>query len=153
MSSAFILKELTKDNIKEVFKFDINDENIAGALLNKEILCSIGLKYALIYNYDSVVSDNIENTEINGENIIEARFFSEDKEIRISNEDGSFCGTVFKEVNNQNVIKEEYILYPRAREYKDKMLFPSKLKVKKYFNYDEDGQAYISYVKPCEFIF
>ncbi len=148
-----VLRELNLRNVNEVFNCKFSDDEFTiENLLDKKILQYLGFKDTIIYNYDSVASDNIENVDIQLDNIMEAIFFSENREMRIFSEEGKFRGSIFKEdnVEESDFIEDEYILYKRNSNMKK---YPKKLKVKKYIDYDEDKQAYISYVKPCKFIY
>ena len=144
----YYLNRLSKENLKEVFGYEFEDFSIENNL-NKEILLKLGLVDGIIYNYDSVMSKNISELEIDYENIIEARFFNENIEIRIFNDEGNLTGTIFNERQDCNPIISKFLLYPRYGEGK----YAKELEVKKYINYDEDNQAYISYVKPSKLIF
>ncbi|MBU5293802.1 hypothetical protein KQH90_07115 [Anaerosalibacter bizertensis] len=151
MDSGYIIKKLNWRNINEMFNSNFNDEFSIDKILNKDVLQDLGFKDTIIYNYDCVVSDSIENVNIQLENIIEARFFSDDIEMRIFNDEGNFSGVLFKEnnIDESEFIEEDYILYKRMPSMKKG---PQRLKIRKYIDYDEDKQAYIKYVKPCKFI-
>lgn len=143
----YVLKKMDSESLKEIFEYkgsiDINK------LLNKDFLKSLELEEAIIYCYDEIITDKVENLSLDIDNILEARIFNEAMELRIWRDEGELKGTVFKEINEISTpIEEEYILYPRKKEYS----YPGKLIVKKYIDYDEDGQAYISYVKPSKLI-
>ena len=165
-------------------------------LFDTNTLAGLKMEYAIIYNYDSVVTDNITNIQLDPDNIIEAIFFNEYREIRIYRNDNEFKGTVFidlkdmpKEDSKDDLIeaelikdkhsefekeeytepiKEIYLLYNRNSNKDDideesdenegrgsgtSERYAKKLVVNKYIDYDEDNQAYISYVKPCKLIF
>lgn len=143
----YILKEIGPDSLKEVFGYDKPLD--IGQLLDRDILKALGLEAAIIYCYDEIISDKVENLNLDMDNIIEARIFNEDKELRIWRDEKDLKGSIFKEVNEISPpIEEEYILYPR----KDQGYNPTSLIVKKYLDYDPDGQAYIGYVKPAKLI-
>lgn len=144
----YYLNELSKESLKEVFEYEFEDFSIENNF-NKEILLKLGLVDGIIYNYDSVSSKNISELEIDYENIIEARFFNENIEIRIFNDEGNLTGTIFYEEQDCNPIISNFLLYPRYGESK----YAKELEVKKYISYDEDNQAYISYVRPSKLIF
>ncbi|MCY6485463.1 hypothetical protein OW763_14105 [Clostridium aestuarii] len=151
MESMYKLMELNSRNLKEVFDFVCDDNQCIDKLLDKDVLIRLGFKYGIIYNFDSVITDKIQNIKIDKENIIEVRFFSYENEIRIFNNEGIYSGTIFYQNEDKDFFTEEYYLYPRE---KNKKKYPHKLEVKKYVNYDDtDKQAYISYVKPCSFEF
>lgn len=148
---TYNLKTLSKENLYELTGYKFEDKFDIRKLLDAVSIEKMGFKYAIIYNYDSVVSSTIAGLVLDPENIIEARFFNESSEIRIFNDEGSFNGTIFSELENSDPICQKVILYPR---YKEKAGYASKLEVKKYLAYDEeDSQAYISYVKPSKLDF
>lgn len=149
MSNDYVIKALNFENLKNFFGYDFKSDFIIESDLDKETLLNLHLNDCIIYNYDSVVSDKISNASIDYENIIEARFFNDISEIRVFNDNERLNGTIFIENNNPEYIESEFILYPRTNNLK----YPSKLLVKKYIKYDNDGQAYVSYVKPCRFVF
>lgn len=143
----YILKELDPTSLKEIFGYEGPID--IPRLLDKELLKSLGLDSAIIYCYDEIITDKVGNLDLDVDNIMEARIFNENKELRIWRDEEVLRGSVFKEANEVTTpIEEEYILYPR----KEKGFNPSKLVVKKYIDYDQDGQAYVSYVKPSKLI-
>lgn len=117
-------------------------------LLKRESLIEMGMKYALVYNFDRVDSEKIEDIEIEIDNITEARFFNEDREIRIFRDEDGLRGTIFSE-NGAPYMEKTSILYPRYGE----KIYADKMDLKKYIDYDEDNQAYIRYIKPSKFYF
>ncbi|SNX52843.1 hypothetical protein [Thermoanaerobacterium sp. RBIITD] len=153
MNNSYRLKKLDINSLKEIFKFDFDGEFTLKNNLNKETLINLGLIDCIIYNYDSVLSDKISNVDIDYDNLIEARFFNSSAEIRLFTDDDKLKGTIFIEedsVGKNEYIESVFILYPR---YGEKEVYAEKLRVRKYISYDDDNQAYISYVKPCELIF
>jgi len=150
MQTEYLLKELSKENIENLLGVEI-DCSLRDLISNPELLKKIGLEFAIVYNYDSVLSDRIENLKIDCDSIIEGRFFNEVAEIRVFLDGENLNGNIFVENEKcEKKIEMEFLLYPRNGE---KTGYAEKLKVKKYFYYDEDGQAFISYVKPCRLIF
>lgn len=145
----YTLKTINKNNLKEILGYEVENELEIIELLNKDILKSIGLESAIIYCYDEIITDKVEDLELDLDNITEARVFNETSEIRIWRDDDLIKGSIFKEtITTNNPIEEQFILYPR----KQKGYNPETLVVKKYIDYDGDGQAYISYVKPSKLI-
>lgn len=144
MTEAYCLEQITEEKLSLLGCKDIED------LLNIEVLKKLGFEYGIVYNYDSVVSSRIENIRIDKENIIEGRFFNEKHEIRIFCDEGIYSGNIFDEKDDCDSIVQEFFLYPR---YGESIGYAEKLKIKKYIDYDkDDGQAFISYVKPSELI-
>jgi len=155
MMSSNNLVEINAENICKVFRIDFEDSEFSiKNIANKEFLKKLLLKQAILYYYDSVVSDYIDNIDIDLDNMIEGRFFNEDTEIRIFNDDDGLKGSIFSEkllnADGENeYFDERYILYNRNR-LKN---YATHLKVRKYISYDEDKQAYIYYTKPCKLEF
>ncbi len=152
MINNYYLKKLNKKNLKEVFDYDWEDFSIEKILDNNR-LKDLGLIYCIIYNYDSVITEYISNADIDYKNIIEARFFNEENEIRVFNDEGKITGTIFKELEVSKSRTDTYFLYPRYGEKNNDKMYANKLVVKKYIDYDDDSQAYIGYVKPSKLIF
>lgn len=141
----YFLGEINSENLEKIFAYegDANTNN----LLNKDILKKLNLQYGIIYCYDRIITDHIDNLNLDLENIIEAIIFNEIAELKVWRDEDILKGCIFKELGSTPFIEEEYILYPRKTGGAD----PQKLRVKKYIDYDCDGQAYISYVKPFSF--
>ncbi|MBE6083153.1 MAG: hypothetical protein E7205_10770 [Tissierellaceae bacterium] len=152
MINNYYLKKLNKKNLKEAFDYDWEDFSIEKILDNNR-LKNLGLIYCIIYNYDSVITEYISNADIDYKNIIEARFFNEENEIRVFNDEGKITGTIFKELEVSKSRTDTYFLYPRYGEKNNDKMYANKLVVKKYIDYDDDSQAYIGYVKPSKLIF
>ena len=127
---------LSADSINKFLDKKINSED---EILNKEVLKALGLKQAIIYNYDSVFCGDIGQAEIVIDNIMEARFFNEKMDLNIVN-NYKIEGCIAVSDDNDLVVKEDYEIY--TNEY-------DKLSVEKYIELDEDGQAYVKYLKPC----
>lgn len=127
----------------------LNIDNINGLLnskigmlediVDKTILTELGLKQAIVYNYDALLCGEIENLELNVENIMEARFFNDNVEINIRNDEG-LKGHIAIEKSNELILEDKYEIYHNDYD---------KVMVKKYLDLDEDGQAYVKYLKPC----
>lgn len=152
MNKEYFIKELTEKSLKEIFGYECKDFMIERDL-NKEVLIKSDLIYAIVYNYDSVITNYISEIELDYENMIEARFFNDDIEIRIFTDDDNIKGTIFKEDKNCKSIENNYILYPRYGEKSQRKRYAKELIIKKYIAYDDDNQAYINYVKPSKLIF
>lgn len=149
MSKGYILDKLTGENLSKVFRQElIDDFNLIDAL-DKGFLLDLGLNYGIIYNFDSVLSERIGDIVIDVDNIIEARFFNEDKEIRIFRNEDQIDGTIFVEKDNPDYLEKRVLLYPRDRSLE----YANKLDVRKYIDYDQDNQAYIRYTRPTKLHF
>lgn len=141
----YILKEINNDNLKEIFDYKWEENGNPLELINKDILKTLGLESMIIYCYDKIISDKVENLDVELDNILEARIFNETSELRLWKEDKEVKGSIFKEISD-NSIYEELLLYPRVGNENNL----KRLAVKKYIDYDNDGQAYISYIKPSK---
>lgn len=151
METDVTLKELTRENIKEIihnnninYNMDVDIKNI---LSDKKFYASLNIKYAIIYNFDSVKYGSIDKLNIDFNNIIEARFFNNNIEIVVRPEDNKINGNIFVDNGEKKLFIDEkyYLKNNNENTY-------NKLEVKKYIDFDEDGQAYIFYLKPCEFM-
>lgn len=118
-------------------------------MITIENIARARLRDAIVYNYDSVEADKTENIDLRIDNVIEARFFNQDSELRIFREEGTLSGIIFKELEGEEYLNETLILYPREKQRN----CPEKLEARKYLDYDGDKQAYVSYVKPSRLIF
>lgn len=101
----------------------------------------------IIYYFDSLEFGKGE-INIDKENVNEAFLFSEGKCLHIYREDG-VKGTLYVEEGMEEALCEEQLL--------KKGLLPenssfSKIIVKKYISYDEDGQAYVERTLPSKII-
>ena len=148
MDNKYKLEVLDKTSLLELFGYELLGEFDFKNILSKDKLMDMGLKYAIIYNFDKVISEKIEDMEISLDNIMEARFFNEEKEIRIFRDEDKLKGTIFLE-NSSPYIENMSLLYPRYREN----LYANKIDYKKYIDYDGDHQAYIRYIKPSKLYF
>ena len=101
-------------------------------------------------NYIIYYFDNLEfgkgQVELDTDNVNEAFFFKEGKCLHIYREDG-IKGIIYIEEPDNEFISEEQILEERILKEPLKALI-----VKKYIEYDDDGQAYISRTLPSKFI-
>ena len=151
MDSVYYL-ELNIDNVNEFItntniNYICNIEKI-DELINKEELLKLNFKQYIIYNYDSVEYGDLKDANVDLDNIMEARFFNENSEIVIRREEDKFVGNIVYDNDDENsYIIDEFLIYD-----KDNKSQYTKLKVKKYIDYDEDGQAYIKYVKPVKLV-
>ncbi|NLB78468.1 MAG: hypothetical protein GX796_06380 [Clostridiaceae bacterium] len=152
MADMFIPKVLCAESIKELFGYELGQDCFSvDKLLNCKFLRELGMDYGIVYHYDNVESDIIENIDMTVDNIIEARFFSEDREIRVFNDEEGLSGTVFKACENAEKFVEKYLLYPRGNK---RNRYADRLIVNKYISYDnEDNQAYVCYVAPAKLDF
>lgn len=106
-------------------------------------------KYYIVYYFDRLIfgEGDIE-AELDIENINEAFFFDEDKCMHIYREDG-LKGIKFLYESNDKILPPEEQIAKKGKEFNNL----KSLIVKKFINYDEDGQAYIERVFPAKLIF
>lgn len=131
-------------NLKDVFKQISLEEAV-----NKKKLLKEGFKYVLVYFYDKVLLDKLENIDLNIENIIECRMFNESKEIHIFKVNGKLKAVLFNDSkwNEEDKVLEEYLTIDSKKD-KNYRRYGQKIKVFQYIDYDDDDQAYISYTRP-----
>ncbi|HHV29774.1 MAG TPA: hypothetical protein GXX73_09320 [Clostridium sp.] len=99
----------------------------------------------IIYYFDSLKSGKGQ-VEIDTDNINEAFFFEEGKCLHIYREEG-IKGILYIEESDSEFIIEKQILEEKILKEPLRALI-----VKKYIEYDEDGQAYISRALPSMLI-
>lgn len=111
--------------------------------LDKGYLIEHQVKYALAYLLNEVKLLPIEEFEnVEKDLIIEARFFSENKEVHVFKNQGKLEAVLIEDGDREDCIKEKQILME---------VFGKGLIIKNYIEYDsEDNQAYISYSRPCD---
>lgn len=121
--------------------FKIIDKDVKQIIEELDTLKQEGIEFALVYQYESLTYSKIEDLKINWDNLIEARLFGENREIHIIKEQNCFSAVEVIDTAEENHLKTTYLLQKNSGF--------SKLQVKKYIDYDCDGQSYIQYVRPC----
>ncbi|MFX0548669.1 hypothetical protein ACOAKC_04970 [Hathewaya histolytica] len=153
--SLMILNEEALDKVSKENNISIKDfkhNDLISLVLDKEFLKALGIQYGIVYNYDSVEVENIDNLNFHKHNIMEARLFNEQLEICILREEKDFRGNMFIDKGEKKLcINEEYLIYDRNNKKSSHKKY-SKLKVNKYLALDYDRQAYIKYTKPCSLV-
>lgn len=149
MKNKYNLRLLDKSSLLDLLEYNVEDNFELEEIINIKILKELGFKYGIIYNFDSIVTERIEDLEIDIENIMEARFFNEKKELRILRDEDEIKGTIFVEKEDTKFIGKTVILYKRNEESN----YANHLRFKKYIDYDDDNQAYVRYTKPCKLYF
>lgn len=121
------------------------------------------------------MSEAVELSEFNGEanvydiiadnEIVEARYFNSEKELRIFKSNGEFRYCIIEDVNEglkaetalgtdimdskDYFTEEEYkIISKKSKNIKEKIKF-EKIKEKRYVFFDDDGQAYVKITRLC----
>lgn len=122
-------------------------ENLKLEEINKSLLDDLEIFQGIFYYYDRVeVKKHIDN--ISFENMIEARMFGKNNEIKVFKTSGKLKASLLKEEpqDKDNILKEEHLVIDnRFGDVK-------KVKIKKYISEDEDGQVYISYFRPYDLV-
>lgn len=115
--------------------------------INKSLLDDLKISQGIFYYYDRVeVKKKIDT--ISFKNIIEARMFGKNNEIKVFKVLGELNASILKEeVEDENNILEDkhLVIDNRFGDIKE-------VKIKKYISEDNDGQAYISYFRPYELV-
>ena len=125
-------------------KLEIKKDYFSGKYLVKE-----NFEFCIIYNYDKVEVGQSKEIIIEKENIIEAKFFNNDKELVIRRDaNNKFIAHLVIGKDDELIKNEERFLEEKFKKNKKY----SKLVVKKYFDLDEQSNAYVKYLKPCRFI-
>lgn len=115
--------------------------------LDLSFLKAEGYKWAIVYNFDEVKIGRLDELEIDGDILLQARIFNEDKELNIVREKHNLNLCFLEEDSDDECIEDSYLIIEnKFKNYKN-------INIKKYINYDDDGQAFISYVRPYGLIF
>lgn len=144
------LLRLDKDSLNKYFKLGLETFSLEEDL-TIDFLKSLSLDYGIIYEFNRVYTERIENLSLDLDNTREAIFFGETGEINLyRNEENEFKASLFiDDYDEEDIIEKKVLLYPRHGEksYAKEML------LRKYIRYTEDGQAYIYYTRPVKFYF
>ena len=98
-------------------------------------------EYALVYMLSEVILCKTEDLpELNLEQCLEARFFSEDKELHIFETEEGKKAVEVSDVDKEDIIIKKYEIAPKFCETGKKEV----LIVQQYLDYDEDGQAVVA---------
>lgn len=121
-------------------------EKIEGnKLQNKEFLNDLSLEYAIEYFIDRVKVGAF-NGEVKLEDLIEGRYFSGSKELRvIKGNSGFIANLVTHEDMDETIMVEHLVIDNKFGDIK-------KVQLKKYIDYDNDGQGFIKYTRPCKLV-
>lgn len=103
-------------------------------------------KYALLYMMSelrlcettALYEDGFDISEC-----LEARFFSEDKELHYFERNGGFCAVETVDDGESDTVISNYALDRRFQNC------GKLVRVMKYLDYDEDGQVYVSHTRLC----
>lgn len=123
------------DCIEKAIKY-INEKNSDNS--NK------GLPFAFIKYYSGVtLGEAPANINADGfkKELLEARFFSESEEIRILHINGEFLCSKRSDGENDEFVETKYNIASKNS--------GETITVKKYFRYDEDGQAFLTESRLC----
>ncbi len=94
------------------------------------------LPFALLRTFSAMSLGPTPETLPDTEEILEARFFSRDEEIRLFRDDGILKAVSLRETPDARVLKNEYEIGNQA--------LGKSLTVREILDFDEDGQAYIA---------
>ncbi len=98
-------------------------------------------EYALVYMLSEVILCKTEDLpKLNLKQCLEARFFSEDKELHIFETEEGKKAVEVSDKNNEDIIIKKYEIAPKFCEAGKKDV----LVVQQYLDYDEDGQAVVA---------
>lgn len=114
-------------------------------VLDKDFIDSLSLEYTLEYFYDKVVAKK-SFEKISIVNLIEGRYFNEKHELKIYKFNGEYRATLISDETNDEVLKVEHLVID------NKFEDISKIAIKKYIDYDDEGQAFIKCLRPFKFI-
>lgn len=157
MADKLILLPLSMESIKEYANYkgitiekEVNSiEEIIGS---KDNLLSLGLNFAIIYNYDSVHFGKLNDLDIELENMMEAKFFNREAELSFYRVDNDLKGNIVIDQGEDKLVKIEIYNVYQNKNYKELNLNNyNKFEVKKYIRFDEDRQGHFYYTKPCRF--
>ena len=94
------------------------------------------LPYALLRSYSSVTMGPNPGEELSIGELLEARFFSEEEEIRIFRRDRSLSAVVLRDEEGDTTLTETYRVENRR--------LGNEVTVRRYLAWDDDGQAFIA---------
>ena len=95
-------------------------------------------EYALRYMVsEMILTETVSLSEINWEECVEARFFSEEKELHFFRQDDRMRAVEVKDKDGRDEIVKSYDLANKFQKT------GRQVKVKQYIDYDKDGQANI----------
>lgn len=112
---------------------------------DKEFIKSLNLKYSLEYYNDKVIAKkSFEEISIDG--LIEGRYFNEENELRVYKINGEYKTTLFIEEENDKISEIEHLVIDNKFDSVEKIV------IKKYIDYDNDGQAFIKCLRPYKLV-
>ena len=114
-------------------------------LYDKEFISSLNLQYSLEYYNDKVAVNKVFKGIVT-EGLIEGRYFNKESELRIYKVNGEYRVTLFNEEENDKILKVEHLLIDNKFEGVEK------IGIKKYIDYDNDGQAFIKCLRKYKLI-
>lgn len=99
------------------------------------------LPYSLIFAYGGVTLGRTPE-RVDAEELTEARFFSEEREIYVYRDGGTLRAVSLRDTpEDADAVTERYQL--------DNARLGDWIAVKRYLDYDEDGQAYVAALRPA----
>lgn len=107
-------------------------------------------KYAWINTYSKLFLSSVKSIKDFDflDDLIEAKFFDESREISIiKSDDQKFSVVIFDSEGNNDFVEEQQILKGCKSPLQHKN---DKLVIRHFLKYDDDGQAYVYYTKLCD---
>ena len=103
--------------------------------VDRALSLGMELPYALVRSFSSVRFGQTP-VEVDADELVEGRFFSEDEEIRVYRDGRELKAVRVREDGGDHVIEETYQIANRA--------FGAALTIRKYLDFDVDGQASVA---------
>ena len=101
-------------------------------------------EYALVYEISELLLGRTDSLpQIHWEECMEARFFSENRELHLYERNGQMEAVEISDADEEESVVKRYALCAKFRSA------GRFLKVKEYIRYDEDGQACVALTRLC----
>lgn len=101
-------------------------------------------EYALVYEMGDILLARTDSLpQIHWDECMEARFFSEDRELHLYERDGQMEAVEVSDADEKEYVEKRYVL---GASFKGVGRF---LRVREYIQYDEDGQACVALTRLC----
>lgn len=99
------------------------------------------LPWVLVRELSTLKLGATETISIHWDEVTEARFFGETKEVRIFESGGILCAAVLRDAEDEI---EDETCHDMTYQLEHKPHFGSEVTIREYFDYDEDGQLYVT---------
>lgn len=127
-----------------VKKLELNKSGV------EELCLKNNFNYAWINTYSELFLSSVKSIKDFNflDDLIEAKFFDDDREISIiKSDDEKFLVVIFDSEGNNDFVEEQQILQKHKSPFKNEN---DKLVIRHFIKYDDDGQAYVYYTKLCD---